>query len=452
MPHIRKNNSLNASSVLALAFFAGLQLICAPLLAQSSPSDHAITEPTRTTPTTRIRVGGGPSAHEVAHHEPADSAAASVMPKKKSLEGVVLEDQSAFLTFSGYVEGFYQWNVNRPSNHITNFRGFDNRHNSFTISNAVLDALWDNSFLEARIALQVGNTPSSYYLSEPGYSGTSSVNATSSELWRHLQKAYVGYRAPIGRGLLIQAGLFLTPIGPETVPVNSNWNWSRSNLFFGLPFYHTGVRATYALTDQWALTLGTYNGWNSIGDNNNEKSVSAQANYTPNTDLQLSFVYFSGVERQPGGPEGRAWRHLYDGYANWHASRRLWLMWHVDAGFEPNHFGTSSWAATAAYARYEIIDRLFVVGRGDIFYEHVASNNLGTARAIFWPAKWVSSQTLTLDYRPVDHIAFMLEYRHDQAQGNMFFGGSVIGDGSTVPFVVNRKSQDTLTVGATAWF
>jgi hypothetical protein len=54
--------------------------------------------------------------------------------------------------------------------------------------------------------------------------------------------------------------------------VRDNWNWSRSNLFFGLPFYHTGVRATYALTEL-GITAGGYNGWNSVLDNNAEKSV-----------------------------------------------------------------------------------------------------------------------------------------------------------------------------------
>ncbi|MDB5219777.1 MAG: outer membrane protein, partial [Myxococcaceae bacterium] len=34
------------------------------------------------------------------------------------------------LTPTGYIETYYQWNFNHPSNGITNYRGFDNRHNT----------------------------------------------------------------------------------------------------------------------------------------------------------------------------------------------------------------------------------------------------------------------------------------------------------------------------------
>ena len=45
--------------------------------------------------------------------------------------GHLLKYHDATLVLSGYVESFYQWNFNEPSNFITNFRGFDSRHNIF---------------------------------------------------------------------------------------------------------------------------------------------------------------------------------------------------------------------------------------------------------------------------------------------------------------------------------
>ena len=38
-----------------------------------------------------------------------------------------------------YVDTYYGYNFNRPSNLTTSFRGFDNHTNSFTVENAVLD-------------------------------------------------------------------------------------------------------------------------------------------------------------------------------------------------------------------------------------------------------------------------------------------------------------------------
>jgi len=51
-------------------------------------------------------------------------------------------------------------NFNNPSNGITNFRGFDNRHNTFSLSNVALDATWDHENLVGRLTLQVGHTAS----------------------------------------------------------------------------------------------------------------------------------------------------------------------------------------------------------------------------------------------------------------------------------------------------
>lgn len=58
----------------------------------------------------------------------------------------------------------------------------------------------------------------------------------------------------------------------------------------------------------------------------------------------------------------------------------------------------------------------------------------------------------TIAYQPVDGISVRMELRHDHADSRVFFGGDVAGDGVTIPFEPNRRAQDTVTLGATAWF
>lgn len=207
-------------------------------------------------------------------------------------------------TLGGYGEAYYQWNFNDPTNDITNFRGFDNRHNSFTLSNVALDAQWDDTGLIGRLTLQVGHTPATYYLAEPTSEGTSAANGSSASLWQYLQQAYVGHRFGSEQPLSVSVGLFLSPIGPESMAIKDNWNWSRSNLFLGLPFYHAGARVAYAVTDAWVVTLAGYNGWNCVVDNNAQKSVSAQVTYTTPA-VVLSALYFAGESRGPAArPRG----------------------------------------------------------------------------------------------------------------------------------------------------
>ncbi len=347
-------------------------------------------------------------------------------------------------TLGGYAEAFYQWNFNRPSNGITHYRGFDNRHNTFTVANVALDAQWDYEGVVGRVALQVGHTPSTYYLAEPSAAGAAGTSASDAALWKYLQQAYVGYRFRVGRGLLVSAGLFLSPIGPEGMAIRDNWNWSRSNLFFGLPFYHTGLRVAYPLSDAWTLTVSAYNGWNSVVDNNDEKSIAVNLTWALPERIAVSVLYFTGVERPAGAAEGRAWRHLLDAHVTWNVTPALTLLAHANAGFEPNAFGTSAWVAGALYARLRVHPRLFLVARGDAFYETAASSASGAAASIFWPVSWVSSGTATIDYHPHPRVSFRLEYRHDHAAGALYFGPS-----TATP---DRRSQDTLTSGLTTWF
>ncbi len=428
-------------------------LVLAALVVQTRTADAQAPETDRSTasdaaaPDTPAPNAVAPAAATPAAPVAVAAPHAAAVPSEQP----AVEETKAPIIFGGYVEALYQWNFNDPSNGLTNLRGFDNRHDTFTRSNVALDAAWDSGGLVGRLTLQVGHTPSTYYLSEPSSPGASGANASDAALWKYLQQAYAGYRFGIGRGLTVAAGLFLSPIGPESIAVRDNWNWSNSNLFFGLPFYHTGARASYALTDEWTATLAVYNGWNSVVDNNGEKSVSAQLTYE-RSDLSASLLYFGGVERPRGAAEGRAWRHLIDSHVTWHATRRISVRVHANGGLEPNEFGLSAWAAGAIFGRVQVASPLFLAVRADVFLEQVAEGAAGRASPIFWPAPWVSSGTATVDYRPHERVSFRLEFRHDHAGGEAYFGGSVVGDGVATPFLANRTFQDTATLGATTWF
>ena len=411
----------------------------------------------------RAQTPGGPAVPpgETSPAVPAPPAPPAIEPARNSSEAQPETPKSELkLTPLGYVEAHYAYNFNRPSNAITNFRGFDNRHNTFTLANVALGANAAYGPVTVRAILQYGATPSTYYLGEPALAGTSGTNATSSELWKYIQEANIAFkvpgRLPVGRGLLLQLGLVPSPIGIEAFAVKDNWNYSRSNLFFGLPFYHTGIRATYEWTGELSTTVAAFNGWNSVVDNNEEKSVQANVTYKVPNKVVLQALYFGGIERPASSrPEGPYWRHHFDASAQWDATRWLSLAAQGDYGFEPNRIGTARWIAGALYARIKPVERVYVALRGDRFHEHLATDTRGRSSSpLFWGGiEWVSSGTATLDVRPHDNISVRLEYRHDAADTPLFFGTNVQGDGTTSsPYVANARTQDTLLLGATAWF
>ena len=376
--------------------------------------------------------------------DPAEGHARGPQGKPLVLAGLVLflgpalalaqeaTEPAPSLSVGAVVETYFAWNLNRPENGITAFRGFDARHNSFAFSNAVLDARWNAGTVSGRLALQTGDTPDIYY----GAEATSDV--------RHILEATVAWKAPVGKGLTLDGGIFLSPIGPEGILVKDNWNWSRSTLFFGLPFYHAGMRATYPLSQRWNLTGGVYNGWNNVTDTNGKKSVSVQALYTKPDKVTVSLLYFGGAERPRGAPEGEPWRNLFDSHITVNLTNAFSFQAHADAGFENTTFGRSSWRGGAVALRLKANQWLYVAGRADILDETIPNSSAGSASAIFFPTTRVRSLTATLDARPVDRLAARLEFRHDVAADAIYFKGA-----SRAP---SAKTQSTLTFGLTAWF
>jgi hypothetical protein len=213
-----------------------------------------------------------------------------------------------------------------------------------------------------------------------------------------------------------------------------------------------GGRAVLQATDRLSVALWIVNGWNSVVDNNAGKSILSVLGYKIPDKLNLQLLYMGGPERNAGAPEGQPWRHLVDLYAQWDVNAVLSLLAEGNTGLESGQRGTSWWAAGALYARVHPLSWLYLAARGDRFQEHRGASDQGTASPMFFPASWVASGTFTIDGRPHDNVSLRLEYRHDQASSAMFFQGSVQGNGTTMPYVPNSISQNTLTAAALAWF
>lgn len=323
------------------------------------------------------------------------------------------------IKLGGYVELFDAYNFNRPANSITNLRAFDDRHATFTLQNVVLEGTWTQGPVSGRIALQAGEAGDIYYEAEPVHPPMGSAPASGPDAWRHIQEAYVAYAAP--DQIEIAGGLFLSPIGPETVAEHAVWNWSRSDLFFALPFYHAGVRVKRPFGDSgWSAIAMVCNGWNNAIDNNRTPSVDLMANYQKG-DWLGQLQYFGGTETQ-------GWRNLFDAYLQGPIAGHLSFLLHADAGFQPD----ASWAGGAAYLKYDVTKQWFASIRGDYLHN---------TEQILLPVEWVASGTATGSYQPADGLVFRLEFRHDQAASDAYFAGRG-----------TRRYQDTLTLGATAWF
>src|SRR5204863_9180987 len=144
-----------------------------------------------------------------------------------------------------------------------------------------------NSRTGYHIALGFGQAINAVNGSDPGGLGFD----------QYLKEAYFSYLAPVGKGLQVDVGKFVTPHGAEVIETKDNWNYSRGLLFsYAIPYYHMGMRAAYSPSDKLTVTGFLVNGWNNVVDSNHAKTVGVSVTGKPNANVSVIANYMTGVE------------------------------------------------------------------------------------------------------------------------------------------------------------
>jgi hypothetical protein len=96
--------------------------------------------------------------------------------------------------------------------------------------------------------------------------GGGDIGATSTEAVQ-IMEANIDLRLPLGSGLDLKVGYFTTVVGAETYNYNANAFYSRSFGFQVEPTHHTGVLASYQVSDDVSVRFGVANDTTNNGVN-----------------------------------------------------------------------------------------------------------------------------------------------------------------------------------------
>jgi len=80
-----------------------------------------------------------------------------------------------------------------------------------------------------------------------------------SDALRHFGRANVSYLAPVGNGLKLQAGLFNSFIGYDSLYAKDNFNYTRARIADYSPYLMFGANAVYQFNDKWTGTVFVIN-------------------------------------------------------------------------------------------------------------------------------------------------------------------------------------------------
>jgi hypothetical protein len=186
-------------------------------------------------------------------------------------------------TLSGFVDGYYGYNSNQPANRTTALRNFDVNSSQFALN--MLELVADKapdataSRVGYHVALGFGqamNLINGGEIASPNVPGTPVLGppSTITNFDQYLKEGYLEYLAPVGKGLQINLGKFVTPAGAEVIETKDNWNYSRGLLFsWAIPYFHFGMSGKYAFNSKFAVTGYLMNGWNNSVDNGNGRTT-----------------------------------------------------------------------------------------------------------------------------------------------------------------------------------
>jgi hypothetical protein len=347
------------------------------------------------------------------------------------------DDEARELSISGFVDGFYGYNSNRPADHANFLPGLGTsakRDNEASINLAQLDLVLAPKPVGFKLSLGYGTAVDVVHAAE--VRGV----AASPELWRHVVQASVQYQTEVGRGLFVEAGVYPSHIGFEAFQTKDNWNYTRSWLGELSPYYQTGVKLAYPFGERWSGQLHLLNGWQVISDNNRGKSVGLQLARSSDA-LTLSFNGLVGPELAGNDDDLRA---LFDTVAVWKATPSFSLGGSIDVAREERPTGDdANWQGVGLYARFAPPDaRTAFALRGEYYDDEDG--------AISGFAQTLREVTATLEHRPVPRMILKLEGRYDRSDVAVFASDALDVDDETA--IRSEKDQFLVLVGAVATF
>jgi hypothetical protein len=299
------------------------------------------------------------------------------------------------LNISGAVDAYYQYNFSK--NPVST--SFTGAQNSFTLGMAQVTLSKESGKVGFVADLSFGPRAEA---GNYGFYGSSFTDQLIKQL-------YVTYK-PTDK-LKFTLGNFGTFIGYEVIDAPLNFNYSTSYMFSYGPFYHTGIKAEYALTDNLTAMVGTFNDTDSKFDVNGPKHLGAQLAYVKG-DFKAYLNYLRGQQ----GPDSVGFFVNQIDFVGIYQLGKLALA--VNLTDQMRQFegaGTSAWLGGALYANYAVSDVLSIGARAEALsdQEHaiLGEGDAGTT---------VMEYTLSANIKLPGGLTLIPEFRLDHSNSTLF--------------------------------
>jgi hypothetical protein len=368
---------------------------------------------------------------------------------------------------SGYIDVYYSYNSNRPSDQLNDLYNFNDATDQFNLEAAKLTLNHDPDPVGAHLDILFGRTNATIH------------SATDQSTDNYIEQAYLSIKPPKAKGLELDFGQFTTSAGQEVIETMNNWSYSHGLLFsWAIPYYHFGLRSSLPVTKTWTLGVQLVNGWNNVVDNNGGVTVGITSGFVKPKYTWNANYYFgpenTGIEPPDYLGTQKGYRNLIDTTLLLTPNAKFNAYFNYDYG--TNHVPavpavpsaeqsavahwSPHWQGIAGSARGQISANGALVGRYEYFYDQgYAMMGYFSAYGSGPVKQTLQEVTGTYEYKWPVGLLLRAEYRYDWSTKNVFtYGNSTYdppGPSEYYTAIYNPlkvKNQSTVTLGLIAFF
>ncbi|KAB1069768.1 porin [Tamlana haliotis] len=306
---------------------------------------------------------------------------------------VFAQDEPKKLSVSGSVDAYYQTYLSAPDNEGANFGTAFAKKSGFALGMGNVIFAYEGEKAGAVLDLVVGPRGAEATFNSDIVDGI-------------VNQAYVYWN--VSDKTTLTFGRWNTFLGYEVIAPAANFNYSTSYLFSSGPFSHMGLKADFALSDDFSLMLAVTNPWDT-----NDTSFSGE--YA--LGAQLGFYgQFLNLYYDSGNHGGLGFEIDYTG--GFDLSDAFFLG--INAAYNDND-GEGFYGA-ALYPQFATSDSFSIGLRGEYFALHGDGDDLPS----------VFATTLTGSYT-IENLILKPELRLDALSNQddgMFYGSFIDNDGA----------------------
>ncbi len=319
---------------------------------------------------------------------------------------LVVAQDSTSVRFSGYAEVYYAYDFAQPgSGERPSFLYNHKRHNEVNANLLLLRAELKRESVRGAVGL-MGGTYAQYNL------------AGEPDMLRSVYEAQVGVRLSAKGDVWVDAGIFPSHIGFESVIGMDCPNLTRSLVAENSPYYEAGAKISAKPWKRLEVAGLLLNGWQRIQREagNQRPAFGTQVRYDDGEGIVLNWSTFVGSM----GPDSTgAWR-VYNNFYAQNEGENYGSVLGVDMGFQEGHPSrvegvNSGWLAVVGIYRQRIAGRWWGNGRIEYFMDDVP--------VVLARGGALLGASLGIDLRINDHAMWRIEGRLLGSDSNYFLDG-----------------------------